>query len=294
MTQDSAAPRRLSRHNPRSGSRLGRIVRHAVLITVCLGWIVPLYLVVINAFKPQRNILAAPFSIPLHALTTQFVRLALQGSDFNIFHAYASTVLFVILDILFVVLFSGPLAYVIARGAHRRYQVLLFYIVSGTFIPAQAILIPVVYVLRFAHVMNSVIGLVAFQTVLNLPVTIFLYVAYIRTIPVSIDESAKIDRAGQLRIFWTLIFPLMRPVVATSVILLAMGVWNDFVDPQIILGPVNSLQPITTGIYDAIGQYATSFTTIFPDLLLAITPALVFFIIMQRNIVGGLTAGSTK
>jgi raffinose/stachyose/melibiose transport system permease protein len=290
----SAAARRLSPGRTRKGSRLGRIGRHVVLVIVSVGWLVPMYLMVINAFKPQRDILAAPFSIPFGALTTRFIRLALDGSSFNILHAYGSTALFVVLDDIFVVLLCGPLAYVIARGMRRRYQVLLFYIVGGTFIPAQVILIPVVYVLRYAHVMDSLIGLVAFQTVLNLPVTIFLYVAYIRSIPVSIDEAAQIDGAGRMRIFWRLVFPLMRPIVATSVILVSMGVWNDFVDPEIILGPVSNLQTVTTGIYGAIGQYATSFTTIFPDLLLVLAPALAFFIIMQRHIVSGLTSGATK
>ncbi len=289
-----ALTRTPSHGRARRSGLLGQMGRHAVLIIVGVAWLVPMYLMVINAFKPQRNILAAPFSVPFGVLTTKFISSALSGSSFNILHSYLSTAIFVVLDDIFVVLLCGPLAYVIARGARRRYQVLLFYIVGGTFIPAQAILIPVVYVLRSVHLMNSLAGLVAFQTVLNLPVTLFLYVAYIRSIPSSIDEAAQIDGAGKMRIFWRLIFPLMRPIVATSVILVSMGVWNDFVDPQIILGPITNMQTVTTGIYDAVGQYATSFTTIFPDLLLVLAPALAFFILMQRHIVSGLTAGATK
>jgi raffinose/stachyose/melibiose transport system permease protein len=264
------------------------------MIIVGAAWLLPMYLMIVNAFKPQRDILAAPFGIPFGDLTTRFISSAVNGSSFNILHAYGSTALFVVLDDVFTVLLCGPLAYVIARGVRRRYQLLLFYFVAGTFIPAQVILIPVVYVLRYVHLMNSLAGLVAVQTVLNLSVTLFLYVAYIRSLPVSIDEAAQIDGAGRMRIFWRLIFPLMRPIVATSVILVSMGVWNDFVDPQIILGPTNNLQTVTTGIYEAIGQYATNFTEIFPDLLLVLAPALAFFVLMQRHIVNGLTAGATK
>jgi raffinose/stachyose/melibiose transport system permease protein len=86
----------------------------------------------------------------------------------------------------------------------------------------------------------------------------------------------------------------MRPIVATSVILTSMGVWNDFVDPQIILGPTSKLDTVTTGIYAAIGQYATSFTTVFPDVLLVLTPMLTLYLVLQRHIVGGLTAGASK
>jgi raffinose/stachyose/melibiose transport system permease protein len=253
-----------------------------------------MYLMIVNAFKSQRAILLSPFSLSIGSLTLTYLRQALSGASFNVIHAYGATVLFVALDDVLVVLLCGPAAYIIARAVRRRYQLLLVYFVLGTFIPAQVVLIPVVYILRDFHLMGTIVGLVAFQTVLNMPVTIFLYVAYIRSIPLSIDEAAQIDGARPTRIFWSLIFPIMRPVVATTVILVSMGVWNDFVNPEIILGPTTSMQTVTTGVYEAIGQYATTYTTVFPDLLLVLAPALAFFVLMQRHIVSGLTAGTTK
>lgn len=295
MTDASVSPRSDRAARPgRTRHHLGSGIRHAILIVVGLVWLVPMYLMVVNAFKPQTAILSSPFGMPLGRMTVRFLEHALVNPTFNVLHAYGATLLFVVLDVTAVVLLCGPVSYVIARGARKRYQVLLFYFVLGTFIPGQAVLIPAVYVLRDMHIMNSIPGLVAFQTVGSLPVTIFLYVAYIRSIPLSIDEAAKIDGAGRLRTFWSLIFPIMRPIVATNVILVAMGVWNDFVSPEIILGPTSGMQTITTGIYEAIGVYSTQFTTVFPDLLLVLGPALAFFLIMQRHIVSGLTAGATK
>jgi raffinose/stachyose/melibiose transport system permease protein len=149
-------------------------------------------------------------------------------------------------------------------------------------------------VLRAVGLIGTIPGFLLFESTTMLPVTIFLFTAYVRTIPRDIDEAAALDGAGRIRAFWSCIFPLMRPVVATMIVLNSVGVWNDFVNPQIILGPASGLYTVTTGVYAAVGQYSTNFNVVFPTLLLAIAPVLVFFIIMQRQIVGGLVAGATK
>jgi raffinose/stachyose/melibiose transport system permease protein len=194
---------------------------------------------------------------------------------------------------ILVVVLSAPASYLIARAIKKRYQALFVYFLLGTFIPGQVILVPVTKILLHVGLMGTLWGLLAFQIAGSMPVSIFLFVGYIRTIPREIDEAAEIDGAGLIRRFWQIIFPLIRPIVATVLILTAMGVWNDFVDPQIIIGPLGP-KTVTTGIYAAIGKYVTDYTTVFPDLLLALAPALIFFILMQRNIIGGLTAGATK
>ena len=86
----------------------------------------------------------------------------------------------------------------------------------------------------------------------------------------------------------------MKPAVVTMVILNTFSVWNDFVNPQIILGPGSGLYTVTTGVYAAVSQYSTDYTVVFPTLLLAVLPAMIFFIVMQRHIIGGLVAGATK
>lgn len=269
------------------------VLRHTFLTVASLAWVVPLYIVIVNSFKSQTDILTGPLEIPFDRLSLQYLARALTDPNLNVVGAYGFTMLLVVTVNLAAIAVSGPAAYWIARGIKRRHVAVLFYLLLGTFIPAQAILIPVTQVLRTLGFMNSFVGLAAFQTVMAIPVTVFLFVGYIRTIPRSIDEAAMIDGAGVLRRFWRIIFPLMRPIVATAVILTSMGVWNDFVNPQIIMGPFGP-KTVTTGVYAAFGQYFTDFTTVFPNLLLVLAPVLVFFIAMQRNIVSGLTSGSTK
>lgn len=286
--------RRAPRRGGTVGATLGATVRWALLGAIALAMLVPLYVMVISAFKPQEEIIRHPLAISPSTFTFDHLWAAITSDRFNVIAAYGVTLLFVVLVNVCCLLLSAPAAYVIARGRSRRHTLLLLLFVSGLFIPGQVTLIPVVFVLRVLHLINTIPGFVLFETASTLPVTIFLFTAYLRTVPREIDEAAALDGASRMRAFWSCVFPVMRPVIATIVVLNSIGVWNDFVSPQIILGPSSGIYTVTTGVYAAVGQFSTDYTVVFPTLLLAIAPVVAFFIIMQRHIIGGLVAGATK
>ncbi|MGD8169808.1 carbohydrate ABC transporter permease [Herbiconiux sp. P16] len=272
----------------------GRVIRIVVLSLFGLFMIVPLYLLVSNAFKSQQDIIGSPFGWPAGGFSFDHVWAALTSPDFNVVRSYGVTIFFVLAVNLLTVVVCGPAAYVIARGVARRQRLLLLVLLAGLFIPGQVLLIPVIYVLKTIGLMGTIPGFLLFETTLTIPITVFLFVANIQTIPRELDEAARIDGASRFGTFWRVIFPLMRPAVATAIILNAIGVWADFVNPQVILGPSTGIYTVTTGIYAAISKYATDFTLVYPNLLLAIVPIIVFFVVMQKRIVGGLTAGAIK
>jgi raffinose/stachyose/melibiose transport system permease protein len=256
--------------------------------------LVPAYLLVVNSFKSQQDITLHPFGIPLHDLSLKYLRATLSSPDFSLARAYVVTAVFALAVNVLSVVIAGPAAYVIARGVRVGHRVLLGVFLVGLFIPSQVLVIPVIYVLKYLGLMGTVPGFLLFETTLTLPVSMFLYVSYIKTLPRELDEAARMDGAGPATTFWRIIFPLMRPAVVTAVILNTIGVWTDFVNPQIILGPGSSLYTVTTSVYAAIGHYSTDYTVVYPNLLIAVVPVLAFFVIMQRNIVSGLTTGATK
>lgn len=269
-------------------------IRWIVLGVVAITMLIPMYTMLINAFKPQAAIIENPLLITPQMFTFDYLWAAITSSKFNVIAAYGITLLFVVLVNLCCIALAAPVAYVIARGRSKWHLGLLLLFVSGLFIPGQVTLIPVVFVLRVLGLINTIPGFILFETAATLPVTIFLFTAYLRSVPRDIDEAASLDGAGPIRAFWACIFPIMKPVVATVVVLNSIGVWNDFVSPQIILGPSSGIYTVTTGVYAAVGQFSTDYTQVFPTLLLAVLPAMVFFIVMQRHIIGGLVAGATK
>ncbi|MCX5107073.1 carbohydrate ABC transporter permease [Streptomyces sp. NBC_00378] len=271
-------------------SRVGSVM----LGLFALVMLAPLYLVIVNAFKPESAIRQRPFSAAPGALSTDYLRAALSSPDYNIIKSFGVTVMFVVLVNVLSLALAGPAAYVIARGTRRWHKGMLLVFLAGLFIPGQVLVIPVIYVLRFTGLMGTIPGFVLYEATLTLPLSMFLFVGYIKSIPRELDEAAQIDGAGRLRTFWQVIFPLMQPVVVTAIVLHTIGVWTDFVNPQIVLGPASGLYTVMTGVYSAIGLHTTDLSVVYPTLLLAIAPVLIFFVIMQRKIVGGLTAGATK
>ncbi|RNL77631.1 carbohydrate ABC transporter permease [Nocardioides marmorisolisilvae] len=290
----SRSPRRRRHRPPSASSTVGSIAKWAVLLAVGVLMLVPMYVMVISAFKPQADIILHPLAISPHNFTLEYLHKALTSEKFNVVRAYGITLLFVVLVNVFCIVLAAPASYVIARGRSKWHLTLLLFFVSGMFIPSQVTVIPVIFVLRVLGLMGTIPGFVLFETALTLPVTIFLFVAYLRTVPRDIDEAAALDGAGKIRAFWSCIFPIMKPAVATIVVLNSIAVWNDFVNPQVVLGTSSGIYTVTTGVYAAVGRYTTDFTLLFPTLLLAIAPAFIFFILMQRKIIGGLVAGATK
>ncbi len=271
-----------------------RTLRLAFIVLAGLFMAVPIYLLVVNAFKPQAEIISTPFGFDLSTLSFDYMARALTSTRFNVVAAYGVTIALVIGVNIISLIVSVPAAYVIARSLKRRYRVLMLVLLAGLFIPGQALIIPGIYVLKSLGLMGTLQGFLLFETTLTIPVSIFLYVGYIQTIPRELDEAAKIDGAGQLRTLVTVIVPLMKPAIATAIVLHSIGVWSDFVHPQMILGPASGIYTVTTGVYAAIGQYTSDYTLVYPNLLLAVAPILIFFVFMQRKIVGGLTSGALK
>jgi raffinose/stachyose/melibiose transport system permease protein len=299
LVVEAAPARRQRRRRPHARTRIRvplapRIIKWLFLGLLALVMLVPMYIMVISAFKSQADIFANPLGFSPGSFSWKYLVKAATSKDFNVIGAYGITVLFVLLVNFFCIVIASPAAYVIARGKRRWHVALLLFFVSWLFIPSQVTLIPVVYVLRVLGLIGTIPGFVLFDTAGTLPITIFLFAAYIRTLPREIDEAAALDGAGRIRAFWSCIFPMMKPVVGTILVLNSVAIWNDWINPQIILGPSSGIHTVTTGVFAAVGQYQTDYTTVFPTLLLAIAPVMIFFVIMQRHIIGGLVAGATK
>ncbi|WP_267714428.1 carbohydrate ABC transporter permease [Streptomyces sp. CoH17] len=269
-------------------------VRVAFVSLVSLGMLVPMYLLVVNAFKSQQEILANPFSPGFGTATLRYLADAWNNPDFSILKGYGVTIALVLCVNVLAMAVCAPAAYVLARTPKLLSRLLLFFFIAGMFIPTQVILVPVIFVLRAIGLMGTLPGLVLFMTATTIPFTLFVFFGYIRVLPRSLDEAAAIDGAGRYYTLWRIILPLMRPIVATVFILNSLSVWNDFASPQMILGPGSGIYTVTTGVYAAVGQYSTDYTKVFPTLLLAVIPILVIFIVMQRHIMSGLAAGAVK
>jgi raffinose/stachyose/melibiose transport system permease protein len=267
-------------------------VRPMAALAVSVLFFVPLYVALVNVFKDGPQIGRSPASPPIPP-TLGNIRAVLTRPDRLFWVSLTNSVIITGLSIVILTVLSAMLGHYLARAGGRWARAVMLLLLSGLMIPPQVILLPITRVLHTLHLMATVQGLVLFNVGYYVPFGVFVFSGFMRSIPVELEEAAAIDGAGRATVFWRVVFPLLRPASASVLIFLGVWIWNDFLNPLIILGPGQGTT-ITTGIYRSIGQYQADFGGVFAMMFLATLPVLVFYLLLQRHFVKGLTGGATK
>ena len=274
---------------PRRGAGWPRVTFATIVVAV---YAIPIYLAVVNVFKTEGQIAAEPAALP-SPWTFGNVLGVITQPDADLPATLLRTVFLTAATIVGVSIVGSSLGYYLARHESRVSRALLAILVMGLAIPFQVILIPVTQVLREIGIFGTYAGLLLFNIGYYVPFAALLFSRFARSIPRELDEAAMIDGAGPIRIFYRVVLPLMHPAGASLAIFLAVWVWNDFVNPLILLGPRTGTT-IMTGLYRTIGQYQVEFGPIFAFMFIATLPLLILFLLLQDRFINGLTSGATK
>ena len=176
----------------------------------------------------------------------------------------------------------------------RHSTTLLAVFALGLMVPPQINLLPIVQLLQSIGLANSYPGLILANLGGGyLSFAVFVYVGFLRSVPREIIEAARVDGASDLRTWWTIVFPLVRPATATVGIFLGLWVWNDFLNPLFILGPLQG-QTITIGIYTSLGTFTNDYAQLFAIMVLAAIIPVVGYLVSQREFIHGLMSGASK
>ncbi|WP_309115206.1 carbohydrate ABC transporter permease [Saccharothrix sp.] len=267
-------------------------LRPIVALVLSALFFVPLYLVPANVFKPGDQISASPASPPWPP-TLDNITAVLSRPDNLFWVSLANSVIVTAVSVVVLTVLSAMLGHYLARSRSPWATALTLVLLAGLMIPPQVILIPVTEVLKATELMATVPGLVLFNVGYYVPFGVFVFTGFIRGIPIELEEAAFLDGARRTQVFWRVVFPLLRPASASVLIFLGVWIWNDFINPLVILGPGRGTT-VTTGVYRSIGQYQTDFGSVFALMFLATLPVLVFYLALQKHFVKGLTGGATK
>ncbi|GGG03548.1 carbohydrate ABC transporter permease [Paenibacillus aceti] len=250
----------------------------------------PLYMTVSIALKNPEEMAQSIFALPTGLHFDNFTR-AIEATDF--FSAFKNSFIITFCSVSFVLLTNSLVSYAVARNMnHKFFKGLYFYFISAMFIPFQIIMLPVVKLTTDLN-MNNVPGLIILYIVYGLAFNIFVYVGYIRSIPLELEEAATVDGASTYGTFWRIIFPLLAPINATVAILSCLSTWNDFMLPLIILSkPESYTLPLVQYVFQ--GQFSTDYNLAFASYLLALAPMVIVYIFAQKWIINGITQGAVK
>ncbi|GAA2800728.1 carbohydrate ABC transporter permease [Kitasatospora paracochleata] len=275
-----------------SGLRTTSWLRPFAATFVTAVFFVPLYVVLVNVFKQGQDITADPVGLPVPP-SLDSVRQVLSRPDHLFWYGLVNSVEITAISITAVTVISAMLGHYLARSQGRWARAALAFLLCGLMIPPAVILEPVTEVLRSLGLMTTIVGLVLVNVGYYVPFGVFVFTGFMKTIPIELEEAAALDGAGRFRIFWQIVFPLLRPASASVLIFLGVWVWNDFLNPLLLLGPASGTT-VTVGIYRAIGEHHSDFGQVFALMFLATLPVLIFYLAFQKHFVKGLTGGATK
>ena len=263
----------------------------AALLT--LAFVSPVYLTIVNAFKTQDQIIRNP-SAPPAPPTAQNLGDALARTDKIIQIGLTNSAVTVVASLLLVIPLGAALSFWLTRRSALFRRIALSALAAGLMIPPAVVLLPTIRILTFLHLDHTYAGLILANAGGGyLSFAVFVYSGFLRTVPKEIVEAAAMDGAGMLRIWWTIVMPLLRPATATVAIFLSLWIWNDFMNPQFILGPLHG-QTITTGLYLSLGQYSTNYAQLFGVMFLAAVIPVAGYLAVQKQFIAGLTTGASK
>ncbi|MCD8149068.1 MAG: carbohydrate ABC transporter permease [Clostridiales bacterium] len=266
-----------------------------ILLIIGLVTVVfPLYMTVVIAFKQpseMTNSIAGILSLPKTWSFSNFIE-AIQVTDF--WHSLLNSVLITGVTVVVSILVHSMVGYAIGRNKMRSkfYNFAYLYIVSGMFVPFAILMMPLVKQTANWGIANPV-GVILCYVVFYMPMNVLLYSGYLTNIPIALEEAAKVDGATTWRTYWTVIFPIMKPMHATVAVLTALGTWNDVMTPLVIMSGsgLNTL-PLAQMTFQT--QFGTNYNLAFASYLLALLPILIFYVICQKQILNGVVNGAVK
>lgn len=261
-------------------------------IAVCsLTVLIPLYLAVVVSLKtPDQVAGGTGFELPWPIRWENF---ADAWTRTNFPQAVTNTAFITVGSVIFTLLTSSLVAWALARNLHRRFfKGVYFYLLAALFVPFPIIMLPLVKQTSLLGIDNQA-GLIILYTIYGLSLNIFIYTAFIRSIPIELEEAARVDGASTWGVFWKVVFPLLGPMNATVGILTCVWAWNDFIMPLVVLTePAARTLPLAQYVFQ--GQYNTDYTVAFASYLMAMAPLLIIYIFAQRWVISGVTRGSIK
>ena len=262
------------------------------MISGCLVIAAPLYVTIITAFKTREESTVNFFSFPSQFYLGNFREIIEKQ---NYFRYLGNTVIITVCSLILMALVIPSLSYALSRNMRRSkfYRFSYIYLVIGLFVPFQVVMIPLVKIASSFH-MSNIWGLIVLNLVFALRDGVFLFVAYMDSVPRELEESAFIDGAGVVQTYIQIVFPLVKPMTATIMILNGLSVWNDFMLPLLLLNKSKDSWTLQLFQYNFKTTYSFDYNLAFASFLLSMLPVMVVYVFAQKYIIQGLTTGAVK
>ncbi len=279
----------LKKQNSRRVS-LGNIGIAVLLWGYAAVVLLPLLLVVGDAFRPSREIFKNPVGLPTSINFDSFVK-AWEEASFNIY--FFNSLFITVASVLLATAVAALAAYILGRYTFSGSNVLSAYFLAGLMLPSRLAIVPLFLLLNNLGLIDNRIGLILVYAATGIPFSVFILSAFFRQLPQELSEAARIDGAGEFTIFGRIMLPLVRPALATVIVFQFVPLWNDFFFPLVLLRST-SKWTLPVGMTRFFGEFQADWSTLFAGLIITTLPLIIIFLLATKQIIAGLTAGIGK
>jgi raffinose/stachyose/melibiose transport system permease protein len=277
-------------------NRLKKIIVNSAALALCLLYLFPAYIIVVNSFKNRvelyENILALPGTVGFEYYANAMERM-------NFLAALANSFIVTALSILCITVLASMCAWMLVRSNNRPSKIIFMILVATMLIPFQTLMMPLMQEMsgikrHLGIPMVDTLGALVYMNIgFGASLAVFLYHGFIKTIPRSLEEAAVIDGCNTFRVFWRIVFPILKPVTVTVMVLDVIWIWNDYLLPSLVLtSRANRTIPLSTASF--FGEFTIQWNMAMAGLMLTIIPVIVFYLCSQKYIIKGVAAGAVK
>ena len=273
----------------RANSLPRRILRSVVVLALAIVCALPLYYVIVSSFKTSVDMTKHPFALPTE-WTFDNYRQAVEGG--GIWTAFGNTLIVTVFAVFIQVLVGSLAAYAMVLRKNWLTVGMGAVLTLAFCIPVQSTLLPLYKMEGAVGIVDTLPGLIALYAA-DAAFCYYLIVGYMRKLPFELFEAARVDGASPWRIYWQIVLPLIRPILATVIVFQTLAVWNDFLRPSVFIS-TQEKRTVVLQVYNAVNGYSTNWPLFMAITCIALAPVVVFFLFCQRWIVSGLVAGAVK
>lgn len=250
----------------------------------------PFLFMLVNALKDRRGANLLQLSLPTEWMWENFKQV-FEANDYQILTAFKNSFILTVGSLILLIVVGSMAGYVLQRRNDKTTKTVSTLVMTGLMIPPA--ILPTIWIMQGLHIYKTMTGMILVETALQIPFTIMLYRGFMNTIPVELEEAGYIDGCTRGKLFAQIVFPLLKPVTSTIIILNAVTIFNDFTNPLYFL-PGNENVTVQLTLYNFMGRYSSSYNLLFADVLIITIPMLILFLIFNQKIVDGMVAGAVK
>lgn len=263
-----------------------------VVVFICsIFWLMPLLLIFINSFKPYNDMIQRFLSLPKSWSLHMYIE---TWTKFRFPRLIGNTLLYTVCGVSMVSLLAPMAAYKLARTKSKLSSVCFMLIIMPMMVPFQSYMITLTRLVANLGLTGNRFGYILVSTGLCIPLAVYMIHGFVKNVPIELEECACIDGASKVRTYFTIVLPLLKPILTTVVVLDTLSIWNDVITNQLIVGGNAKAMNIQNALYMQFSAQTSDWEHALPGIVMAMIPSLIFFVFMQKHIVGGITAGAVK